>query len=287
MESVATASFGDIPVSRRLCPLCGRDNEAEKASRYSLPPWSIKDCPACRFVYIDRAPLAAQQVTAMAWDRATKVEEQRRDRLRPLSYRASKRLRFRLHLLPRRSMLAYVRARIDGGAVLDLGCGDGQALRDFPASFRPFGIELAALAAAAADRQFRERGGGAVQAACLEGLRAFESGTFDAACLRSYLEHEAEPLAVLREVARVLTPAGFAVVKVPNYGSLNRRVMGRHWCGFRYPEHLNYFTPATLTVLAARAGFRARFGLGGRLPTGDNMWAVLERSSPLALNAAA
>jgi hypothetical protein len=53
--------------------------------------------------------------------------------------------------------------------------------------------------------------------------------------------------------------------------------MGGRWCGFRYPEHLNYFTPETLRTMAAKAGFRISFGLAGRLPTSDNMWAALTK----------
>jgi hypothetical protein len=53
--------------------------------------------------------------------------------------------------------------------------------------------------------------------------------------------------------------------------------MGRRWCGFRYPDHLNYFTPKTLVALAAKAGFETGFGLTGRLPTSDNMWAILAK----------
>ena len=82
---------------------------------------------------------------------------------------------------------------------------------------------------------------------------------------------------MLENLQRVLAPDGFAVAKVPNYGSLNRRVMGSGWCGFRYPDHLNYLTPKTLRVMAARAGFRTHFGLIGALPTSDNMWAVLTK----------
>ena len=71
--------------------------------------------------------------------------------------------------------------------------------------------------------------------------------------------------------------SGIAVVKVPNYASLNRRVMGRNWCGFRWPDHLNYFTPKSLTAMAGATGFSCRFGMLGALPTSDNMWAVLQR----------
>ncbi|HEX5454225.1 MAG TPA: class I SAM-dependent methyltransferase [Stellaceae bacterium] len=274
-EAVDTGHFGAVPVRRRDCPLCGRDNGAAPLSRYSLPPWAIRHCPECRFVYIDKAVRHEAQFNAMAWERTTKIEERRRAQIRPLSYKASKRLRFRMRLLPRRTMLGFIAARLDGGNVLDLGCGDGHALRDFPASFTPFGIEISSGLAAAAHEAFAARGGYAVNAACVKGLAQFPAGFFAAASLRSYLEHEADPLPVLHGLRRVLMPGGFAVVKVPNYASLNRAVMGRRWCGFRYPDHLNYFTPASLRALAAKAGFATRFGPTGHLPTGDNMWAVL------------
>jgi len=276
-ESVDTAHFGAVPVRRRYCPLCGRDNETVPASGYSYPPWAIKECSGCGFVYIDRAPLYEVQFTTMAWERTTKVEEQRRAEIRPISYRASKRTRFRKNLLPKRTMLDYIAARIEGGNVIDLGCGDGQAMLGFPPSFTPYGIEISAKLAASAHGAFAARGGYAINAACIEGLRQFPEKFFAAASLRSYLEHEADPLPVLTALQRVLTPGAFAIVKVPNYASLNRIVMGRRWCGFRYPDHLNYFTPDTLRAIAGKAGFETSFGLTGCLPTSDNMWAALTR----------
>lgn len=280
MDTVATIKtehFGAIPVRPRNCPLCGRSNSDIAPSRYSHGPWTIKDCSECGFVYIDSAPEYEVQFKTMAWERTTKVEEQRRAEIRPISYKASKRTRFRMHILPKRTMLGYIAKCSGGGNVLDLGCGGGQALESFPASFTPFGIEISSEAAANADHIFRARGGYAINAACVEGLRYFPGNFFAAASLRSYLEHEAEPLPVLENLQRVLAPSGFAVIKVPNYGSLNRSVMGSRWCGFRYPDHLNYFTPMTLRVMAAKAGFQTYFGLTGALPTSDNMWAVLTK----------
>jgi SAM-dependent methyltransferase len=278
-EAVATEHFGDVPVHRRDCPLCGRDNDAREPSRYSHAAWAVKDCPDCGFVYIDRAPSYEMQYSAMAWERTTKVEERRRASLRPISYKASKRLRFRMRLLPKRTVLNFVTARTPGGNVLDLGCGDGHALLDFPESFTPFGIEISSSLAATAHQVFAARGGYAVNAPCTEGLARFPDNFFVAASLRSYLEHEAEPLPVLEGVQRVLAPGGFAVVKVPNYASLNRVVVGRRWCGFRYPDHFNYFSPRSLAAMARKAGFATSFGPTGRLPTSDNMWAILTRAA--------
>jgi SAM-dependent methyltransferase len=276
-QTIETEHFGAVQVRQRECPLCGRRNDDQPTSRYSHPPWAVRQCLDCGFVYIDRAPDYQLQFDKMAWERTTKLEEQRRAALRPISYKASKRTRFRKSLLPQRTVFGYIASRIDGGNVLDLGCGDGHPLAVFPASFTPFGIEISAAAAAAAQRAFSARGGYAINQPCVEGLQQFPAGFFAAASLRSYLEHEAEPLPVLENLHRVLMAGGFAVVKVPNYGSLNRLVMGRRWCGFRYPDHLNYFTPKTLSAMARKAGFNTRFGIIGRLPTSDNMWAVLTK----------
>jgi SAM-dependent methyltransferase len=279
LATVKTDHFGAIPVRHRDCPLCGRNNDGVPSSGYSHGPWAIKECPACRFVYIDSAPHYQVQAETMAWERTTRVEEQRRAAIRPISYRASKRTRFRMGILPKRTMLCCIAARIEHGNVLDLGCGAGQAMESFPLSFTPFGIEISSEAAAIADRVFRSSGGYAINAPCIEGLGRFGAGFFAAASLRSYLEHEAEPLPVLENLWRVLAPGGFAVVKVPNYGSLNRKVMGARWCGFRYPDHLNYFTPKALGTMAAKAGFGISFGRTGRLATSDNMWAILTKSA--------
>jgi SAM-dependent methyltransferase len=277
LATVETEKFGTIPVRHRDCPLCGHNNRGAPESRFSLPPWTVRACRECGFVYIDQAPEYAVQVEQMAWDRTTKVEEERRAELRPISYKASKSLRFRMHILPKRTMLGAITARIAEGNLIDLGCGNGQAMDGFPPSFTPYGVEISAALAREADRAFRARGGMALNAPSVAGLRQFPENFFAAASLRSYLEHESEPRAVLDNLARALVPGGFAVVKVPNYGSLNRMVMGRRWCGFRYPDHLNYFTPRTLSLMAEKAGFDTGWGATGRLPTSDNMWAVLTK----------
>ncbi|MGH8120198.1 MAG: methyltransferase domain-containing protein, partial [Gammaproteobacteria bacterium] len=93
----------------------------------------------------------------------------------------------------------------------------------------------------------------------------------------SYLEHESNPAEVLKELHRTLQAGGVALVKVPNYSTLNRLVMGKNWCGFRFPDHLNYFTPETLRAMANNTGYKIYYGLTYKLPTNDNMYAVLTK----------
>jgi SAM-dependent methyltransferase len=114
----------------------------------------------------------------------------------------------------------------------------------------PLGIEISSKLAESADRAFAPRGGYAINLACVAGLRRFPESFFAAASLRSYLEHEADPLPVLTELRSVLAPNAFAIIKVPNYGSPNCIAMGRRWCGFRYPDHLNYVSPGTVRAMA-------------------------------------
>jgi hypothetical protein len=137
LDTVVTEHFGSIPVRHRNCPLCSRNNDRAAASGHSHGPWIVKQCPDCGFVYIDNAPQYEYEIQfeTTAWERTTKIEQERRAELRPLSYNASKHSRFRLKLLPGRTMLGYIATQIDSGNVLDLGCGVGQAMECFPPSF--------------------------------------------------------------------------------------------------------------------------------------------------------
>lgn len=93
--------------------------------------------------------------------------------------------------------------------------------------------------------------------------------------MRSFLEHDIRPRDILNEAHRVLKKDGLLLIKVPNYGSLNRRLVGKKWCGFRFPEHVNYFTPRTLRRFLLDTGFVVRqFSIVDRLPTSDNMWVL-------------
>ena len=273
-----TGAFGKIGIVHRACPLCEHDNAAQPASRYSHDIWEVKNCSRCGFVYIEKAPDYEALFSNMAWERTTKVEEQRRAVIRPFSYKFSKRTRWRLHILPRKKMHLLVEAHARPGNLIDLGCGDGGAMAKLNADFVPFGVEISKNLAASANEVFGARGGRAINAPSLEGLKEFPDAFFSAATLRSYLEHEMKPAPVLRELHRTLAPGAVAIVKVPNYGSLNRMVTGRKWCGFRYPDHPNYFTPGTLRAMAEGCGYRVWFGLTFRLPTSDNMYAVLTKT---------
>ena len=269
--------FGRVPVLERACPACGAGASAKTERTDTPPEWPLVRCDDCAFVYLSRGPDYSALFTTMAWERTTKVEEQARAEMRPYSYRFSKLTRWRLGLLPRTRLIDQILRHARPGNVIDLGCGNGGQLNELPGDYIPYGIEISTEAARRAQENFTARGGVVVNDAVLTGLERFPENYFNAAVLRSYLEHELQPRAVLEVLFPHLSPGGVALVKVPNYGSVNRWIMGRRWSGFRFPDHLNYFTPAGLRAMAESCGYRVEFGPTGRLPTSDNMHAVLSR----------
>jgi hypothetical protein len=62
------------------------------------------------------------------------------------------------------------------------------------------------------------------------------------------LEHLAAPQQLLKKAASVLKPEGRCFVLVPNMQSLAARALGARY-RYIYPQHLNYFTKATLTKM--------------------------------------
>ena len=124
----------------------------------------------------------------------------------------------------------------------------------------------------------RARGGRCLHGPGAEAIWGFEEQLFDGIVMRSYLEHEEEPLKVLNGAHRARKPTGAVYVKVPNYGSVNRVVTGKNWCGIRLPDHVNYFTPSSLKAMAAKAGFSMQIKNPLNLMFDDNIHALLRRT---------
>lgn len=82
----------------------------------------------------------------------------------------------------------------------------------------------------------------------------FAGDAFDCAVALEVLEHLEAPGAQLAELRRVLRPGGLLLLTTPSFAGLSRRALGLRWRVID-PEHLGYFTVATLRAALRSAGF--------------------------------
>lgn len=264
--------FEDIATIDRDCPACG-SNDHVALEGVGRDGWQTVSCRRCGFLYLSTAPVYEALSEDLAWTQQFTKEKKRRKAKQPLISWLDEKTRWRLHLA-RDDEWHYLCDRLQRGRVLDVGCGTRNRI---PEAFTPFGIEIEKAAAELSSAEMAARGGKVIHAPALEGLAQFEDGFFDGMIMRSYLEHELYPKSVLEEAFRTLRPGGTLYVKVPNYATLNRLVRGVDWCGFRFPDHLNYFTLSSLRSMAKATGFRFELKNWLTRYTNDNVHAFLVR----------
>lgn len=257
---------------QRNCPICSASG-ASAVPDYSPDGWQVATCDDCGMTYLRNPPAYEALEEDFAWEK-TYVEKKAASKgSTPLSP-AIRRLRSALGMT--RDKTSSFRRWFNDGHVLDIGCGMGHRIAP---PMTPYGIELSKALHAEADSRMRAAGGYCLHGAGAEAIHDFEPGQFDGIIMFSYLEHETDVHGVLKGAHRALKMDGGVFIRVPNYGSLNRKLIGAKWCGFRYPDHVNYFTLATLKDAVGRAGFTAQLVNTMTYPVDDNI-SVLLRKSP-------
>lgn len=274
---MSSAAQSPAPQGRvhRDCPACRTPSSTATPVKYTHPDWPMVKCAHCGLVYLEQVPVYDALYDELAWTKQHQREEQRRLKTQPIFARLDLMTRWRLGILGEATPAGGLSAWAKPGPVLDVGCSTGKAFEKLPDGYIPFGVEIEARAAAEADAKFAPRGGKVVNADGVGGMNSFAPQTFTGISLWSYLEHEARPREALEAARRAVRPDGIVLVKVPNYNCWNRAILGKNWTGFRHPDHVQYFTPETLSFLAKETGFSAYFRLYGRIPVNDNMYAIL------------
>jgi SAM-dependent methyltransferase len=80
-------------------------------------------------------------------------------------------------------------------------------------------------------------------------------GSLAAITMLDMLEHVSEPRPYVRRARAVLRVGGVLAVETGDLGSAFARISGRHYHFFTPPNHLTYFTRATLGRLMREEGF--------------------------------
>jgi len=265
-------------MKHRACPLCGKDRPEPLAtiraaaicagnSTYAsdaldllrvspTDAYSFVRCSACGFLYAQHAPDG--EFLKHLYERVISV---------PLARMESQRPRWVAHQLGLAQKLLERLGDRDEVRILDYGCGYGSIVR-----------ALQSPAISCVGYEYSEAVAGAGRAAGLDIVTdrnaLAERGPFDGIILSDVLEHLEEPLATLAECAALLRPGGWLCVSVPDFSDARAAMIidqlrrGLEVTRELNPwEHLNYFSPSTLSAMLTRAGYRvdphatATFGL--------------------------
>lgn len=240
--------------SRSTCEVC-LNVGATVVQKYTRSPWPVAACDGCGFVYLSEVPDYDDLSVNLAWEKQHAEEKERRKKTNRLA-RFDALTRFRLKFGKVIDRNRHTKGVSATGRVLEIGCGGATRIPEGPT---PYGIEISEGLAGKARPIFEARGGTVYHEPATTGIERFSENFFDSIIMRSYLEHEAQPRLVLERAFKRLKPGGRILLRSPNYNSVNRRIMGAEWCGFRFPDHVNYFTPRSLRALAESVGYEFRW----------------------------
>ena len=227
------------------CDLCGeRRVRPLFAPRGTRKPWTyhVVRCPTCGFLYRNPGIQPARLGELYAGSGY--------GRFLAGKYGRKRQRRYRLVLDAFHPVFA------DGGGrrLLDFGCGAGQFLElAHERGFEAQGVDLSPAAVRRARK--RPSGSRAYVGSPLE-VPEIAAGGFDVITLWSVMAHLADPVADLRMLRGLLAPDGMLLILTINANSLLLKAQGAEWGGFT-PNHLKFFSPATLTRALHLAGFPA------------------------------
>ncbi len=239
MSAVREAPEFDAPLAS--CPLCSspRIGRRWEITRYT-PHFSVDRCAACGFMFMN--PRLSRESIASLYDRAyyegsaeySYYDE--RDAERYARYVWEKRLR-------------VLRRYAPSGNFLDVGCAFGGLLKCAARYYTPYGIEMSDYSGKHAKALF----GDAVHVGTLDD-HPFPAGHFQVITMVEVIEHCPDPVRVLGECRRLLSPGGVLLVQTANMDGIQARSKGSSYAYFM-PGHLSYFSRRTLTGALMRAGF--------------------------------
>jgi SAM-dependent methyltransferase len=208
---------------------------------YDRPPFGVVRCPVCRLVFV--SPRLTATALQRLYDRPAYFEG---------GVYGTQSPRSPAMLLQRAWTAGRLREigahRAPPGRLLEIGSGYGLFLSAARAAgWQVQGVELSRTGAehARAVRQLDVYCGQLAQA---------PTDQADVVCFWDTLEHVPDPLDFLREVRLRLAPGGLFALSVPYFSSLPSKVLRSRWWTLKPEQHIWHLTPATLQLIAARAG---------------------------------
>ncbi len=152
----------------------------------------------------------------------------------------------------------WLAAHAPGGRLLDVGAAYGLLVE----AARREGFDAVGLepAQGCVDWARGELGLEMISATVEEAT--IEPASFDVVTVMDVIEHVADPGIALRQIRRWLRPGGLLVIETGDCEALLARVCGPRWYYYDPPQHLTYFSQASLETLLEASGFSPPVAVG-------------------------
>ena len=137
-------------------------------------------------------------------------------------------------------------------SVFDIGCGTGYFLSRFKQDgWDTYGMEVLPQSGEYARNEF----GLDVTVGDFLGVD-IAPDSFDLVTMIHVIEHFIDPNRAVQKTRDILKPGGLFFLETPNWDGIGAIVQKERWSHLIPPEHLNYFGPSSMRVLAERNGFQ-------------------------------
>ena len=209
-----------------------------------IDEYSISYCPSCDFSFL-RELLSKDDIKTL-YNRYYPYEDITNKRLswKNLNGIFQKLLRW----LSGNIDLAYY--ALPGQKVLDVGCGKGVSLQILRLNGAiGTGLEIDERCIKHLEDEKLKSFKGTLK----EYAKATEE-RYDLIIMNQFLEHEYDPLTVLRTAKSLLNYDGKIIVSCPNYNSIWRIRYNKNWIHWHVPFHVSCFSKTSLAIMSANLG---------------------------------
>jgi 2-polyprenyl-3-methyl-5-hydroxy-6-metoxy-1,4-benzoquinol methylase len=157
------------------------------------------------------------------------------------------------------SKVHLVEKFIQGGTILDVGCGDGKFLWALDSQrWKRVGVDCGAETLRLVQEKMPALRLVSGDLFCAD----LAEGSFDVLTFWHALEHMPDPAAILVRASKLLRPGGWMFISLPNLDSLQADLFRSCWYPFDdVPRHLYHFTKRSLGLLISQAQMDVRANL--------------------------
>ena len=129
-------------------------------------------------------------------------------------------------------------------SLLDVGCSSGA----FISVAKKMGVDVTGVEPAEKPARAAKKSGLDVHNGLLEEIQ-FPDAFFTVITIFEVIEHQKDPIALMKECSRLLRPGGMVIIRTGNSGSWTTRFMKARWEYFhiaRHGGHISFFNPVSI-----------------------------------------